>query len=431
VHTATGEQVIPKSTSGFVGEMRKALEPHLSARVTFNQEHVTHVGRHTPSVLAIHLSNFRLCSRDGDRPCTHDHVVFILLAANQVRESARSSTPRAPTMPSRHSLAALRPRQIILRPGLEEYVMAHGVGYCGIANDCGDVFETQRIHKRDRDRFPLEGWRRELKTIAWRNNTSDDAPAGSERVQWLVHGWFAPFTQLLHARTNASVWPGVHAHEGSFYPCHVMRSFVDALEAPSSFLTGFIKPLRATTGHNATTKNGRKEVTDLCKQLFQSNLSTLTKGGGACAFEEYLLPTVVRTHYAHLLQHGRAAPPLVVRLWLVLAQLASKPEWLSELNNLVRHLQSHDASYGHVFAIKVPAHAYPHLECTLAGALAPEWASNRTLGGAVRSRFRTCGFNLNKVVARKARLDDPPEKDRAFRMPAPPLTDSLAQLTLL
>lgn len=135
----------------------------------------------------------------------------------------------------------------------------------------------------------------------------------------------------------------VFPHEGSFYPVHLLRSFVHALNATPYFDSIRTHPHRCP-----------------CCPLYGPRYGK-SGGGGACAFEEILLPTFARQHYAHLVPS--AAPSVVLRLWLDLHAVARLNRSAS-LNALAKAVQS-SRSFGHFFGLKVPRFAYAQLESAL------------------------------------------------------------------
>ena len=65
---------------------------------------------------------------------------------------------------------------------------------------------------------------------------------------------------------------------------------------------------------------------------------------------------------------------MVLRLWLDLNRVR-KRDGAAELNALVSHLRSHEqrASFGHLFAVKVPRHGYSDLAGMLRETLQHGW----------------------------------------------------------
>ena len=398
-----------------VGQLRMsrdlfaALKPHIQQRVTFNKQHLAVIGKHSPSVLAIHLSNFEVCR--AERRCG-GAIKFVLLSSNNV----------------------------LIRPGLEEYVLAHSFGYCGVGRRCGSLMEGM---KKNFSSSGIERWRTAVGRVAPRNQTSIDvAPEDDAHVRHLLDDWFRPVVRLLHRRTAGKVQVGIHSHEGSFYPCHMMASFVNALKAcgqasqpaascsntaeapsaPQNYMRGFMAamdsasiPMTQNVPVGMPVLMREKKPRAACEHLFSESdtgcaytatASSTSRSismsyaclwqSGACAFEEFLLPTFARTMYAHLLP--ASGPPFVLHLWLKLANVKRQIGGLRELNRLVAHV-SEDARTRHVFGVKVPGNPYPVLECAIAPFMRRSWASDKggSLVTAVREATDTCGLRSKKA----------------------------------
>ena len=324
----------------------QSLIPRLS-RVAFNRARLV-VAKHSPGILAAHLSNFQMCLQMDTMPCgghAGGDVKFVLLSANQY----------------------------LLRRGLENWVAAHSMSFCR-GDVCTDVAHGGAVWGSDAALHGLESANADLVTMAQASplrqvsggqafiaSTSSWSPPPED-----ARGWFAPFVKLLaqsrggrldappsahHLRTwrdavlkrtlNDTLWPcstvadgacsrrpargssreaqyppawNHHPHEGSFYPVRLLRAFVAALNTSVYFEAMIRQQAPGCT---------RRQPSCWCPCCpLYGKRYTLVGGGGACAFEEFLLPTYALQAWSHLLP--QAAPPIVLRVWANLGRLRQR-----------------------------------------------------------------------------------------------------------
>ena len=307
-----------------------------SSRVIMNPTQLQ-IGKNNPLVLGAHLSNFKLCEAVG--PCagrSADGVRFVLMPTNGV----------------------------LFRSGLEQWVLDHSMSFC--TSYC-TTFHVGDAAPRNNS---LPGWQGSLEQLAWSAEhpspvsvsirdalrTGDDANGAG----W----WTEPLVKLLRSGAVANgnrMWApmpaNAHTHEGAFYPVHLMRAFVHcALPA-----TPFDAPL-VTDGADF----------EACKQMYRSaNLTAEAESPlGGCQFDEFLLPTFARQHYAHLVP--TSSPPLILVMWICAncaGAGASNATANTDLQKLYRHMRHHCAAYGHVFGFKAAKHQYITTQNAIIGPL--------------------------------------------------------------
>ena len=176
-----------------------------SVRVLRNPQRLP-VSKHTPRVLAAHMSNFLLCD-SAPHACHHHPLAkFVMLAANQM----------------------------LWRPGLEAHVARYAFSFC-MGFECntlrlplvtsGNVAGTLHTHLAD---------------LSWEVNRSRlyrhtlDAAAGKRDTEE-VHASPRSAFHMIFTHGLAPGWQhspiNTYPHEGSFYPVWMMREFVGALRS--------------------------------------------------------------------------------------------------------------------------------------------------------------------------------------------------------
>ena len=108
------------------------------------------------------------------------------------------------------------------------------------------------------------------------------------------------------------------SHEGSFFPVNVLRAFVRCALPGSPFEAGLREP-------------SQPSACPCCEMFLDAGVTNrssyrMPDGGGSCGFVEYLLPTFVWQHYAHLIPHS--SPPTVLRYWGALGAISNLSESL-------------------------------------------------------------------------------------------------------
>lgn len=176
-------------------------------RIHVNPQQVR-VTKHTPSILAAHLSNFAHCDRPG-MPCrlAGGNGRFVILSQNVV----------------------------LFRHGLEDWVSRHQLSFC-LSDACSDVGCRMCSHYQ----HTLPGLRQHLAQLAWRTHSQGlESPlvgwmrnataARDDRYVLRRSRWQAAFYRWMRSvtvrRSEGGVWAGQRAsplgsmpHEGSFYP---------------------------------------------------------------------------------------------------------------------------------------------------------------------------------------------------------------------
>ena len=219
VHTCQGTPAVRQDAHVF-----RWLEARNQSRRFIANPLQLRMAKSTPSVLAAHLSNFELCDRAGS-PCAADVTGragrFVLMAGNSV----------------------------VFRPGLEAWVSSHSLSFCSFSAECTDV---DLLHG-------ATAMRARLRALEWRESprggpvsplvarVRQDAALGNDSVV-VADPYFRSFVELLKqsgsnksgagsgerqsGRESAggqSAWRqhpvASLAHEGSFYPFHVLRTF--------------------------------------------------------------------------------------------------------------------------------------------------------------------------------------------------------------
>jgi hypothetical protein len=266
-------------------------------------------------------------------------------------------------------------------------------------------------------------WRPRLERIAWAEDPPSPLFARTQKMAaskndslttWPLNVWAPHFTKLLRSgRANvggSSIWRSFPInqmpHEGSFYPVHIMRAFVDCAIGRSVFRKGLHandKPgdceccrmyaEAGVTNSSAPAKYPAKGKT-LGKEASLSILGSKAKStyrepdaDGSCGFVELLLPTFVWQHFSHLV--ASSSPPLVLRFWGALkhatnlsagVQLRLPPPpgtsdgrealqqetrvKVSNLESMILFMRE-DHGFQHLFGFKAPRHAYLHIESSL------------------------------------------------------------------
>lgn len=353
------------------GALARALLPALRnqtqrTRIHLNPQRLD-VNKHTPGVLAAHLSNFAYCHR-ARMPCAHADgwkAKFILMGANQ----------------------------LLVRTGLEEWVARYAISYCN-GDMCTDLRRASEA-KWGTSVHGLEHWQTDLERIGWSHiqhalrsrRRNGSAEVGRDAT------WLAPFVRLLslcgkgwvqrryirlvekppdvvvglrwwrralaidangtRAAAADTVWAS-YPHEGSFYPLAVIRKFLADINGSTWALA------MGAMGANRVT-GGRCPCCHVYPDYRAQQRDSRGRTGGACAFEEFLLPTYARQHYPQLIAHS--APPVVLRLWIDLKKLErlNGTAQLTAFIGALRDRNGHGRMHPHIFGVKVPRHSLPHL----------------------------------------------------------------------
>ena len=334
-------------------------QPH-GERIMLNTEHFS-ISKNAPSVLGAHLSNFRLCEQEG-MPCAasgSDGLRFVLMPSNVA----------------------------LFRPGISHWVMQHSMSFCTELR-CADLaYDSQKRTGA----WTLAGWEDRVGELAWSREppsplytSIQDRGSREDDSQCLNDTASSVHLQTLLRSGDAGnrVWRrkpfGSFPHEGSFYPVHLLRAFVQCALPSSRF-----EPLLP---------NG--SIAD-CLGMYQTASSTkdLTYGGymGGCQLDENLLPTFAWQHYGHLIP--ASCPPLAVRLWITAAGALrargfnrTTDKTNSNFANFGRHLLAHPREFGHIFGLKAPKHEFLHMEMAVKSFL-PSWQHD-TRPGLTRLRRR-------------------------------------------
>ena len=334
----------------------------LRNRVAINPARL-YVEKHEPSVLAVHLSNFRFCEAAGG-PCdgAKGQLKFVFMAGNS----------------------------IIVRRGLDAWVNSHSLSFCVGFNSTdlgkGMVEPTGS---------GLGDWRRALADNAWNRgsalyNKTQRAVAADNDVEIATNQWRSRFVEHMRrvenvtkqrASLNASrrvltgpwAWRpfplNEMAHEGSFYPLRILRSFAQHALPASPFGSLF----EDTWGLS----RGRRSNRTSCCQVYIGGCGRgTTPMAGGCELEELLLPTWVWQHHRHLLKE--AAPPLCLRLWASIGRLGRRGEGgarqnrssrFSPHNELVQLVAQIHTRGSHAYMLKAPHHEFNHLKEALGAVL--------------------------------------------------------------
>ena len=221
---------------GTFGKTELLLTQTHRDRVRINPQVGAVVG---PAVLAAHWSNLEFCERPG-LPCSGSgsgDIRFVLLEGHQ----------------------------LLIRPGLEQWVTQHSVAFCA-SGDCSVLPGNERVASCVRQSRP------------------------SRSLSGVDRGLLAEYGTLFGVAStpppeDSSALP-VMPHDGTFFPIWLLREFQRTI---ASLLPAF-EHLR---------RSGE------CRW---ANASVAT----ACALHEMLLPLFVRGRFAHLIP--TASPPIIFPL---------------------------------------------------------------------------------------------------------------------
>ena len=316
------------------------------------------VEKHTPAILAAHLSNWQFCERRAELCGGQAAGRFVLMSSNSV----------------------------LIRPGLESFVRQHvasnsqSVGIVTVNSSAANITSAEAwecLH--DAEWEPAwasrQAWRRPL------TSTSALRSPAYER-------WGRPVWSLL-ARAPPAGWASsplsMGRHEGSFYSFQLMRAFLRAFEG-SQFARAAQLQQDGWPADGVARKDGMAPAgvapagvaaatrcecycflfagTECAFEPWASRSSmgraSAARCLGGCTFEELLLPTFAAQQLPAA-QWARAPPPAVLHL-----EGAELNEWerdgrrhlLAELPPLI----GARPFLAHVFGVKVPKHAFPQVE---------------------------------------------------------------------
>jgi hypothetical protein len=277
--------------------------------------HRVRVGRLAPGILLAHLSNFDYALKVIP---TNSETRFVWLSSNTV----------------------------IVRPGLEAWVLRHPLSFC-VHSTCSDWTCTNEELLRGSCKSRIE------ERLAWPAEETRSTPL-STRIRTLAatqddalvrnDTWLSHFVRYLNTHEDGflNARPvGLLTHEGSWYPRHLLQEFRRAL-AGTPFEQTMLR--YNTTGPRCP-----------CCDLYGVGGNSLYSTKGACSFEELLLPTYVWQYHRDLLAH--AAPALAMRIW----QRPQTSRLLVRAMDATAKALFSGNALPHVFAVKIPHRHSPDI----------------------------------------------------------------------
>ena len=309
LHVSSNSRYYRQDTLDFVANQTSL------GRVRFNPKRLQ-VFKHTPAVLAAHLSNWEYCSR-GSLPCTREHGMWVLMSTNQV----------------------------LFRHGIEEWIGRHGGGSSTWWQDLpsGLVALHEWATSRNLSALHIPPTVRVHPFIPRRVNNSRYAAAFARLFE---------NRSMLPSGLQASPIVTYAPHEGSFYSFRVMRQFM-VMYKGSIFDRVAIAQ-----------QTSQDPCPCLCHLYAHEDCGHPDKSGdvslgcaGGCTFEETLLPTFA-AQQAH--PTAMTSPPVVLSAtltgsWPHEATVARE----MAVGSLALDILGNRMAMPYLFGIKVPRHAFP------------------------------------------------------------------------
>lgn len=274
------------------------------------------VGRLAPGILLAHLSNF-------------DHALEVTHTNSETRFVWLSSNT------------------ILVRPGLEAWVLRHPISFC-VHSTCADWPCTNEELLSGSCPSRIE------QRLGWPVDETRSTPL-STRIHTLAANkddalvrddpWLSHFVTYLNTHENGLLDAGpvgLLTHEGSWYPRHLLQAFRQDLAGT---------PFQQTM-HRYNKTGPRCPCCDL---YGVNNSNSLYSTKGSCTFEELLLPTYVWQKYTDLIAH--AAPSLAMRVW----QRPQSSRLLIRAMDATAKAIFLSNAVPHVFAIKIPHRHSPDI----------------------------------------------------------------------
>ena len=326
--------VVHQSRSAFAA---KAYSNDTSrvARLHLNPTHLW-VAKHTPAVLAAHLSNWVFCESKAHLCGGQGDGRFVIMSTNSVL--FRPGTENF----VRQYLASNPQGKIILRANNSQPITADSV-WRGLVDLEWEAEKSSQ--RRDRQR------------LHYRNQSGEQ-----------VAGWGRPVWNLLASRPPAGWASGPVSsgrHEGSFYAFRLMRDFMAAYEGSVFQQVAQLQQAHARPRCDCYCFLFRGTECNKNPWLYPKLFATtMQRCHGGCTLEELLLPTFA----AQQLSAGewsRAPPPGIMHVGgASLATWQKVNETRHLLHDLTQKVQS-SRRFRHVFGIKVPHHSFQHVALML------------------------------------------------------------------
>lgn len=310
-----------------------------SPRVVINPDRI-YVVKHSPRVLAAHLSNFLLCaSSESLTPSSiyglcrrHPETKFLMLASNQ----------------------------LLLRQGLEAHVSRHDVSFTHHFGCNRLMLHGSRVTRRATNGSLASAKKDILDGISALSHVASpdhciSQPLGPDsnpatRAESAFAKLLAHSAELRVAGWRTSP-TATMPHEGSFYPSWLLSQFVESLRG-TPFEAALLRSNRSTLD-----PDDRCSDRTPCRCVYEGLIRAGVhwRSTPVCALEEVLLPTFVAQRHAPLL--ARSSPPLILR-WDVGNFL---PHMDSRSLGIMWHAVTQTRTLGYLVGLKVPMFSAPQL----------------------------------------------------------------------